>query len=66
MKAKLVKEVKDEMPLAFTRNSLSLWDLVHRVKAVKAKCTHYCRDTRARKGKDGQISGALLFVEIEV
>ena len=51
MKAKPVKEVKDETPLAFTRNSLSLWDLVHRVKAVKAKCTHYCRDTRARKEK---------------
>ena len=51
MKAKLVKKVEDETPLAFTRNSLSLWDLVLRVKAVKAKCTHYCRDTRARKGK---------------
>ena len=37
MKAKLVNEVKDETPLAFTRNSLSLWDLVRRVKAVKAK-----------------------------
>ena len=38
MKAKPVKEVKDETPLAFTRNSLSLWDLVLRAKAVKAKC----------------------------
>ena len=55
MKAKPVKEVKDETPLAFTRNSLSLWDLVLRVKAVKAKCTHYCRDTREEGERMGRF-----------
>ena len=58
MKAKPVKEVKDETPLAFTRNSLLLWDLVLRVKAVKAKCTHYCR-VRAR-GRAGLFSPLVL------